>query len=45
LPGQIKGVDAISEEMRAVIEAEWPELVYKLPPQETARLMIVSLIV
>jgi hypothetical protein len=30
----IDGVDHISDEMRAVVESEWPELVYKLPPKE-----------
>jgi hypothetical protein len=30
----IEGVDHISDEMRAVVESEWPELVYKLPPKE-----------
>jgi hypothetical protein len=29
---EIEGVDAISDEMRAVIEDEWPELLHKLPP-------------
>jgi hypothetical protein len=27
-------VSAISEEMRAVVESEWPELVHKLPPKK-----------
>ena len=27
---EIEGVDAISDEMRAVVESEWPELAYKL---------------
>jgi hypothetical protein len=30
----IERVDAISDEMRAVVESEWPELVHKLPPKE-----------
>jgi hypothetical protein len=30
----IKGVEVISDEMRAVIEDLWPELVHKLPPKE-----------
>jgi hypothetical protein len=33
----IEGIDHISDEMRAVVESEWPELVHKLPskkPQE-----------
>ena len=31
---QVEDVDAISDEMRAVVESEWPELVHKLPPKE-----------
>ncbi len=31
----IEGIDHISDEMRAVVEELWPELVYKLPPKET----------
>ena len=27
----IEHIDHISDEMRAVVESEWPELVYKLP--------------
>ena len=30
----IEGVDAISDEMRAVVESEWPELAHKLPPKQ-----------
>jgi hypothetical protein len=30
----IEHIDHISDEMRAVIEDLWPELVYKLPPKE-----------
>jgi hypothetical protein len=26
-------IDYISDEMRVVIESEWPELVLKLPPE------------
>jgi hypothetical protein len=29
----IKKVTVISDEMRAVVEREWPELVHKLPPR------------
>jgi hypothetical protein len=29
----IEGVDAISDEMRAVVEELWPELTHKLPPK------------
>ena len=28
----IKHIDHISDEMRAVVESEWPELAHKLPP-------------
>ena len=31
---EIEGVDAISDEMRAVVESEWPELAHKLPPKK-----------
>jgi hypothetical protein len=31
---EIEGVDAVSDEMRAVIEDLWPELVHKLPPKK-----------
>jgi hypothetical protein len=27
-------VDAISDEMRAVVEELWPELTHKLPPKQ-----------
>jgi hypothetical protein len=30
---EIEGVDVISDEMRAVVESEWPELIHKLPPK------------
>jgi hypothetical protein len=29
----IEHIDHISDEMRAVVESEWPELAYKLPPR------------
>jgi hypothetical protein len=29
----IEKVTVISDEMRAVVESEWPELVHKLPPR------------
>ena len=29
----IWGVSAVSDEMRELIESEWPELMYKLPPR------------
>jgi len=29
----IECIDHISDEMRAVVESEWPDLVYKLPPK------------
>jgi hypothetical protein len=31
---EIERVEAISDEMRAVLESEWPELAHKLPPKE-----------
>ena len=31
---EIEGVDAISDEMRAVVEELWPELAHKLPPKK-----------
>jgi hypothetical protein len=27
------GIEVIPDDMRAVVESEWPELAYKLPPQ------------
>ena len=30
---EIEKVTVISDEMRAVVESEWPELVHKLPPR------------
>jgi len=30
----IERIDHISDEMRAVVESEWPELAHKLPPKE-----------
>jgi hypothetical protein len=29
----IEHIDDISDEMRAVVESEWPELAHKLPPK------------
>jgi len=31
---EIEGVDAISDEMRAVVEELWRELSHKLPPKK-----------
>ena len=31
---EIEGIDHISDEMRAVVESEWPELAHKLPPKK-----------
>ena len=31
---ELERVEAISDEMRAVVESEWPELVHKLPPKD-----------
>ena len=33
----IEHIDHISDEMRAVVESEWPELAHKLPPKEPQR--------
>jgi hypothetical protein len=30
---EIEHISVISDEVRAVVEAEWPELVHKLPPK------------
>jgi hypothetical protein len=30
---ELEGVEVISDEMRAVVESEWPELAHKLPPK------------
>jgi hypothetical protein len=30
----IERIDHISEEMRAVVQSEWPELAHKLPPKK-----------
>ena len=30
----IEHIDHISDEMRAVVKSEWPELAHKLPPQK-----------
>jgi hypothetical protein len=29
-------IESISDEVRAVVESLWPELVHKLPPKEVA---------
>jgi hypothetical protein len=34
----IEGIDHMSDEMRAVVESEWPELAHKLPPSKAAGL-------
>jgi hypothetical protein len=31
---EIEHIDQISDEMRAVVESEWPELAHKLPSKE-----------
>ena len=31
---EVEPIDHISDEMRAVVESEWPELAYKLPPKD-----------
>jgi len=30
---EVEHIDHISDEMRAVVESEWPELAHKLPPK------------
>jgi len=30
---EVEGIDHISDEMRAVVESEWPELAHKVPPK------------
>jgi hypothetical protein len=32
---ELERVEAISDEMRAVVEELWPELVHKLPPKDS----------
>jgi hypothetical protein len=32
---EIERISVISDEMRAVVEEEWPELAHKLAPKET----------
>jgi hypothetical protein len=34
---EMEGVRVISDEMRTVIESEWPELMHKLPPREQSK--------
>jgi hypothetical protein len=31
---EVEHIDHISDEMRAVVESEWPELAHKLPPKK-----------
>ena len=31
---EIEGISVISDEMRTVVEEEWPELAHKLPPKK-----------
>jgi hypothetical protein len=31
---EIEHISVISDEMRAVVEEEWPELAHKLPPKK-----------
>jgi hypothetical protein len=30
---EVERLDNVSDEMRALIESEWPELIHKLPPK------------
>ena len=32
---EVEHIDHISDEMRSVVESEWPELAYKLPPEKS----------
>jgi hypothetical protein len=34
---EVEHIDHISDEMRAVVESEWPELVHKLPARDRGR--------
>ena len=31
---EVEHIDHISDEIRAVVESEWPDLAYELPPKE-----------
>jgi len=33
---EVEHIEVISDEMRAVVESEWPELAHKLPPKKVA---------
>ena len=33
-PMEIEGISVIADEMRTVVEEEWPELAHKLPPKQ-----------
>jgi hypothetical protein len=37
----VEHIDHISDEMRAVVESEWPELAHKLPLNKQSRLAAV----
>jgi hypothetical protein len=37
---EIERIDHISDEMRAVVESEWPELAHKLPPKKPQKRQI-----
>ena len=34
---EVEGIDHFSDQMRAVVETEWRELVHKLPPKSPQR--------
>jgi hypothetical protein len=34
---EVEHISIISDEVRAVVEEEWPELAYKLPPKNPQR--------
>ena len=35
---EVEHIEVISDEMRAVVESEWPELAHKPPPKELHRI-------
>jgi len=36
LPAETEGLSEVSDDMRQLIEQEWPELVHKLPPKASS---------
>jgi hypothetical protein len=33
MPAEIEHIDHVSDEMREVVQSEWPELAHNLPPK------------